>query len=1422
MVAELITASEACKAAIWTAKVLRELRYPVKPTLLIDNEATIRLTESSERFNDAKHVEMRFYYVRERYLNGEVNVEYCPSEVNAGDFLAKNLDFKKLDTLLEISGFNGGKTPGGGKTKSKWTKLMMNAFENTEEGIILLCETWLMNDETPPTIKGYRIAQSSSLLDIRKRKWMTPKVAKLNTQDEWAKWKWTMKHLLKAHRFEPVVTGAEVRPTTTAGDNLEKWLTKDAKAVSSIATALGDQNAKLVLTCDTSNDIWKILCARFERSSKQRLDSLVEQFYRLQKDDSEDMITHIATLQKLFMDMNLELKKHHQNELSEIMLTLRIMSTLGKEYNSFRDVWDTIPAGEQTVNLLIEKLCNIEKRDSVPTEQAFVASRKQLLPSKKYEANKKDKSVEKRKKFPCRKCHQLGHWARECTSVKDVMPKTGFLAHALGAAVDVRESTRWICDSGATCHMTPRREYFKTIEIFQTPKRIQLGKRGLYMDLLYADDLLLLVHSWSEMEQLLQITTEVGNELRLVFNPKKSAVLDFNEPGSGVHPELSIQGLVIPTAIDRSKTRQLLNKCFGMDKCAKCEQTIKKDGLACVRCHAKLHETKKCSGVSKASLDKDKKLRKTFVCDDCLASSDSEQEDDSPTEITSEKLMMKILSKISELDSKWQKKFDQFQSVIDMFSSQIDEVSELKARLKESSGKVKALEKLPRQTTEERSEVIISNVPPLAQEDPVKIAEAVFSSLEAGLSDCQILSASRFETKVDDKKRCFLKVKLSTNIAKGKVIEAARIAKATLKDLQLETKTGLKFADLNSLPQKFEDSPVFVNEAISKPTKILLQRAIMLKREKKVHTAWTYMDRVYVRKQQKSPPIGISCIADLEKLQSIRNRTKFQEFCSRLTQLNPQPVIILLIETWLSQNETTTYNIDGYQRLSCGREKQSRGGGIFAFIENRYHIETMDDQRMSETVAENLVFRISNIKPKLQVSVVYRPPKNNIKAFEDELDEQIIKMRSAKGIIVGDTNINWLSPQSAGVKEILTSHGWRNRVEDITRPAFGANLDHLYSNIPNASAELIEMKLSDHRALQCEISTTSPQERDKRERRINIDRLKERLRLETWDFIDNLGTASGKYSGFHEILFGNIERASQGCIGGKPLRARSRLPYISDCILESPQETQEGGHCCTTSENQCRSETSNPSAGLDGITAHTVKNVADEIAKPLLKIVNEIIESSEYPQALKRARVVPIPKVKIPSTTNDFRPISVLPVLNKVVERTLVTQLTKHFERNNLLYERQYGYRKNRSTAHAVYSTIESIKLGLDSGKVCGLLLIDMTKAFDSVRKQVLLEKLGCYGVGDKARGLIGSYLSDRMQSVQTATVKSPLLPITTGLPQGSLHGPICFLIVINDLPKVCTGEVNIFADDTTVVYICDTREELEAKMQADLTSISK
>ncbi|XP_046981358.1 uncharacterized protein LOC124550678 [Schistocerca americana] len=200
--------------------------------------------------------------------------------------------------------------------------------------------------------------------------------------DDWAKWKWHISMVLRAYGLGDIINGTRERvelPQDATSEQKEayvEWLKEDAKAASLIASALSKPVAELVLTCKNAKEIWDKLRARFERSSTQRLNMLIETFFRVKRDESEDISAHLAKLQKLFVDLNDELSKHEENTLSERILNGRILSTLGKDYDNFKDLWDTIPTEKQSLNLLIEKLCTIELREQdVNGSAAFVVSK---------------------------------------------------------------------------------------------------------------------------------------------------------------------------------------------------------------------------------------------------------------------------------------------------------------------------------------------------------------------------------------------------------------------------------------------------------------------------------------------------------------------------------------------------------------------------------------------------------------------------------------------------------------------------------------------------------------------------------------------------------------------------------------------------------------------------------------------------------------------------------------------------------------------------------------------------------------------------------------------------------------------------------------------------------------------------------------
>ncbi|KAL0281595.1 UNVERIFIED_CONTAM: hypothetical protein PYX00_002534 [Menopon gallinae] len=301
-----------------------------------------------------------------------------------------------------------------------------------------------------------------------------------------------MDMLLRSHGLDTLVYGTRKCPlvgedsTNEEKREQQKWMKDDAKAASLIACSLSRNIAELVLTCKHANEIWTKLLARFERSNVQRLNSLIEKFFKVERDTSEDISTHIAKLQKLFMDLNNELEKNNENRLSDKILNGRILSTLGNEFDNFKDVWDIIPAKEQTVNLLIEKLCGIEMRsEKLATDENALFVRKIV---KKPEKNSR---TNPKKKFPCNFCKQFGHWIAECPKRKEEEKESrktakrgqsAFFSAVLTATND--QSTpkdEWYCDSGASRHITHSKENFFRYRAFRSPIEIMLGKKGVKM-----------------------------------------------------------------------------------------------------------------------------------------------------------------------------------------------------------------------------------------------------------------------------------------------------------------------------------------------------------------------------------------------------------------------------------------------------------------------------------------------------------------------------------------------------------------------------------------------------------------------------------------------------------------------------------------------------------------------------------------------------------------------------------------------------------------------------------------------------------------------------------------------------------------------------------------------------------------------------
>ena len=227
---------------------------------------------------------------------------------------------------------------------------------------------------------------------------------------------------------------------------------------------------------------------------------------------------------------------------------------------------------------------------------------------------------------------------------------------------------------------------------------------------------------------------------------------------------------------------------------------------------------------------------------------------------------------------------------------------------------------------------------------------------------------------------------------------------------------------------------------------------------------------------------------------------------------------------------------------------------------------------------------------------------------------------------------------------------------------------------------------------------------------------------------------------------------------------------------------------------------SKSSSGHDGISLKLLKFLSSALVKPLTLIINQSLLTGIFPTKLKIARVLPSLKKDDVTLMDNYRPISLLTSTSKLFEKIVFTQLYNYFHENQLFYPSQYGFRKMHSTELAALELTDRILKDIDERNVSLAIFMDLSKAFDTLDHQILLTKLNFYGIGGLALDWFSSYLTGRKQYVEVDGVKSGLLPLSTGVPQGSILGPLLFLIYMNDIPNANEDfKYILYADDTTL-----------------------
>ena len=242
------------------------------------------------------------------------------------------------------------------------------------------------------------------------------------------------------------------------------------------------------------------------------------------------------------------------------------------------------------------------------------------------------------------------------------------------------------------------------------------------------------------------------------------------------------------------------------------------------------------------------------------------------------------------------------------------------------------------------------------------------------------------------------------------------------------------------------------------------------------------------------------------------------------------------------------------------------------------------------------------------------------------------------------------------------------------------------------------------------------------------------------------------------------------------------------------------------------------SSSVDYLSSNNLKDAFTVIPNLLKILFNVSLSSGLVPNTWKKAKVIPLKKCGSGTDVNNLRPISLLPLPGKLLEKVVHNRLAKHLNDNNLLDTRQGGFRSNHSTVDTISNFTEELYQGINDGEITVATFIDLKKAFDTVNHKILLQKLNKLGINGANLAWVDNYLSDRCQATLANGVLSNTKTVNCGVPQGSVLGPLLFLVYVNDIGNIFNFSNHyLYADDTVIFRSGLNIDEIVNELQRDL-----